>query len=73
MNNTYQRNNFSGLHDEKRTQTSKNWPTQHPMQRVLGVERPRHEADHSPPSSMEVKNGGDIPSLPQRLHGVVFN
>jgi hypothetical protein len=28
------------------------------------VELPGREADHSPPSSAEVKNGGDIPPLP---------
>jgi hypothetical protein len=36
------------------------WPTQPPIQWVtgalsLGVKRPGHEADHSPPSSAEVK------------------
>jgi hypothetical protein len=41
-----------------------------PIKRVpevisLGVKRPGHEADHSPPSSAEVKNGGDMPPLPQ--------
>jgi hypothetical protein len=30
----------------------------------LGVKRPGREADHSPPSSTEVKNGGAIPPLP---------
>jgi hypothetical protein len=30
----------------------------------LAVKRPRREADHSPPSSAEVKNGGAIPPLP---------
>jgi hypothetical protein len=29
-----------------------------------GVKRSGHEADNSPPSSAEVKNGGAIPSLP---------
>jgi hypothetical protein len=29
-----------------------------------GVKRLGREADHSPPSSTEVKNGGAIPSLP---------
>jgi hypothetical protein len=29
-----------------------------------GVKRPAREADHSPPSSAEVKNGGAIPPLP---------
>jgi hypothetical protein len=29
-----------------------------------GVKQPRREADHSPPSSAEVKNGGAIPPLP---------
>jgi hypothetical protein len=30
----------------------------------LVVKRPRHEADHSPLSSAQVKNGGVIPPLP---------
>jgi hypothetical protein len=52
-------------------------PTQPPIQWVpgalsLGVKRPRREANHSPLSSTEVKNGGAIPP-PQRLHGVVLN
>jgi hypothetical protein len=43
--------------------------TQPPMQWVRGalspgVKRPGREADHSPPSSAEVKNGGAIPPLP---------
>jgi hypothetical protein len=29
-----------------------------------GVKRPGREADHSPPSSAEVKNGGAVPPLP---------
>jgi hypothetical protein len=29
-----------------------------------GVKRPGREADHSPPSSADVKNGGAIPLLP---------
>jgi hypothetical protein len=34
----------------------------------------RREADRSPPSSAEVKDGGAIPPLPHtRLHGVVLN
>jgi hypothetical protein len=44
-------------------------PTQPPIQWVpgavfLGVKRPDREADHSPPSSAEVKNGGAIPPFP---------
>jgi hypothetical protein len=40
--------------------------TQTPIQQVLaslfhGVKQQGHEADHSPPSSAEVKNGGVIP------------
>jgi hypothetical protein len=30
----------------------------------LGVKRPGHEANYSPPSSAEVKNSGAIPPLP---------
>jgi hypothetical protein len=40
----------------------------------LGVKRPRHEADHSPPSTAEVKNGWSSTSIPSiRLHGVVLS
>jgi hypothetical protein len=44
-------------------------PTQPPIQWVPwvippGVERPGREADHSPPSSAEVNNGGVTPPLP---------
>jgi hypothetical protein len=40
------------------------WPNQPPVQWVLRViilriKQPGREADHSPPSSSEVKNGGD--------------
>jgi hypothetical protein len=42
-----------------------------PMQWVTetispGVNRPGREADHSPPSSAEVNNGGAIPPFPYR-------
>jgi hypothetical protein len=41
-------------------------PTQRPIQRVsgvppLGVKWPEREADHSLPSSEDVKNGGAVP------------
>jgi hypothetical protein len=44
-------------------------PTQFPAQWVpevpsQGVKRLGHEADHSPPTSVEVKNSGDIPPFP---------
>jgi hypothetical protein len=44
-------------------------PTQPPIQWALravflGVKQPRHEADSPPPTSVKVKNGGTIPSLP---------
>jgi hypothetical protein len=35
--------------------------------------RPRREADHLPPSSAGVKNGGAIPPPAIHLHGVVLN
>jgi hypothetical protein len=38
-----------------------------------GAKLPGHDADHSHLSSAEVKNSGDIPPLPIRLHGVVLN
>jgi hypothetical protein len=39
-------------------------PTQSPVQLVMGVQGRGHEADHSSPSSAEVKNGGAISPLP---------
>jgi hypothetical protein len=44
-------------------------PTQPPIRRVSGaispgVKRPKREADHLPPSSLKVRNGGTTPSLP---------
>jgi hypothetical protein len=54
-------------------------PTQPPIQRVqgalsLGVKRLGREADHSPPSSAEVKNAWIYTSTPPiRLHGVVLS
>jgi hypothetical protein len=40
----------------------------------VGVKRPGREADHSPPSSTEVKNAWSYTStLPIRLHGVVLS
>jgi hypothetical protein len=44
-------------------------PTQPPIECVPGaispgVKRQRREADHSPPSSAEVKNGEAMPPLP---------
>jgi hypothetical protein len=39
-------------------------PTHPPVQAVPGLKRPGREADHSHPSSAEVKNGGAIPPLP---------
>jgi hypothetical protein len=65
-------------------------PTQLPIQRESGapnpeIKRPGREADHSPPSSAEVKNAWSYTSTPQhvfivwclikqnvRLHGMVF-
>jgi hypothetical protein len=54
-------------------------PTQPPIQWVagafsLGIKRPDHEADHSPPSSAEVKECVELyHHSPIRLHGVVFS
>jgi hypothetical protein len=53
--------------------------TQPPIQWVPGalsleVKRPGHEADHSPPSSAEVKNAWSYISTPPiHLHGVVLS
>jgi hypothetical protein len=46
-------------------------PSLYPM--GTGVARPGSEADHSLPTSAEVKKCGSIHLLPIRLHGVVFN
>jgi hypothetical protein len=53
-------------------------PTQPPVQCVAeplsqGVKPPGHDAEHSPPSSVKIKNGGAIPPLPTHLHGVMLN
>jgi hypothetical protein len=53
-------------------------PTQPPGHWILGALLPGlkmqgHEADHSPPSSTKIKNGGAIPPLPIHLHGIVLN
>jgi hypothetical protein len=54
-------------------------PTQPPIQWVrgalsLGIKRPGREADHSPPSSAEVKNTWSFTSTPPMcLHGVVLS
>jgi hypothetical protein len=48
----------------------------HPSSYPMGtgrVMRARCEAHHSPPSSVEVKNGGAIPPLPVSIHGMVLN
>jgi hypothetical protein len=37
------------------------------------VKQPGREANHSPPSDSEVKNGGAVPPLPERLHGAMLN
>jgi hypothetical protein len=53
-------------------------PTQPPIQWVLGalsfgVKQLGHEADHSPPSSAEVKNEWIYTSTPSHLHGMVLS
>jgi len=42
-------------------------PASYTMAVSLEAKRPRREADHSPPTSVEVKN-----ACPIRLHGVVL-
>jgi hypothetical protein len=47
-------------------------PVSYPMAYSLGVNLPGREADHSPPSSAEVKNAWSYTSTPPlRLHGVM--
>jgi hypothetical protein len=40
------------------------WPTHPPLKWVPGVKWQGYEADHSVPSSAEVKNGGAMTPLP---------
>jgi hypothetical protein len=48
--------------------------TEPPIQWVPEEKRPGREADHSPPSSAEVKSGGAITPLPHIcFHGVMLN
>jgi hypothetical protein len=55
------------------------WPTQPPIQwvpRALTslIKQPEHEADHSPPSSVNVKNAWSYTSTPPMcVHGMVLN
>jgi hypothetical protein len=44
-----------------------------PPSLLLGGKAAGREADYSPPSNTEVKNGRAIPPPPTRLHGVVLN
>jgi hypothetical protein len=53
-------------------------PTQTPIQWIRetitpGIKQPGREADQSPPSSAQVKNGGAIPALPRTSRGIVLN
>jgi hypothetical protein len=52
-------------------------PIEFPILHVPGslfpeLKRMWREADHSHPSTAEVKNGGAIPPLPIRLHDIVL-
>jgi hypothetical protein len=38
-----------------------------------GVKRPGREANHSPLSNVELKNGGAIPQFPYTSHVIVLN
>jgi hypothetical protein len=44
-----------------------------PYRMGTGDSFPGGKADHSPPSSAEVKNGGALTPLPIRPHGLVLN
>jgi hypothetical protein len=67
--------NFSLHHRVQKS--SEAHPASYPMVKgvlFLGLKRPVREADHSPPSSAEVKNAWNYTStLPISLHGVVLN
>jgi hypothetical protein len=47
-------------------------PTQTPVQWAPGVKRPGREANHSSPTSAEVKNGGAIPPFPRMSSGTTL-
>jgi len=55
--------------DHHRVQTGPGaYPASYPMGTggsFLGVKRPEHEADHSPPSSAEIKSPWSYTSTPQ--------
>jgi hypothetical protein len=49
-------------------------PTQGTGKPSPGAKRQEHEADHSPPPTAEVRNGGAVPLPPLiGLHGIVLN
>jgi hypothetical protein len=66
----------SSLHHRVQTSSGAH-PASYPMctrGSFLGVKRPGREADHSPPSSADVKNAWSYTSIPPiRLHGVVLS
>jgi hypothetical protein len=68
--------NFS-LHHRVKTGCSGAHRASYPMGTrvsLLGVRQPGRKADHSPPSSAEVKNAWNYPSTPPvRLHGAVLS
>jgi hypothetical protein len=45
-----------------------NWLWAPPRALYPGVNSPEREANHSPPSSVEVKNSGALPPLPHGWH-----
>jgi hypothetical protein len=50
-------------------------PTPYPMGNeglLPKIKHLGHNADHSSPSSVEVKNGGAIPPRPKHIHGTVL-
>jgi hypothetical protein len=65
---------FSLLHSVQTGYEPKKPPIQWvagPLSR--GVKRPWREADHSPPSSIKVKNSGAIPPLPYVFMALLIN
>jgi hypothetical protein len=55
---------FTALHNVETASGDTKPPIQWvPGASSLGVRRQGHDADHSPPSSAELKNGGPIPPL----------
>jgi hypothetical protein len=65
----------AGEEDFYPLQSVQTGPAAHPESCIMatGDSFSGHEADHSPPSSVQVKYGGSIPPFPNMSHSMVLN